>query len=459
MKKIGLLVAFLLIFPLVFAIELKVTKQISEEVLVLGVENPAVFNIQIKNSGQTDDFEFFNLLGFSMAPKGTTRIKQGETANIELIIYPRQDFQSRGFYNFNYYIRSASNKGTIPEVAILKIVDLKDAFEIGVKEFDPESEKVKVYIKNKEDFNFKEMSAEFSSVFFKDKEEFTLDSKEEKEFEFKFNYEDFKKINAGFYTLTADIAVGKNKTKIEGIINFKENQNIKTTKESSGWIVNIQTIKKENLGNLNYLTQITAKKNIISRLFTTLSPSPDNSERKGIFVEYIWEREIKPSENIKIEITTNWTLPLVIIGLIVVLVLFIKKYQKTDVVVKKSINFVHSKNGEFALKVSLIVNAKKYLEKVNLVDRLPQLVKVHSQFGGQSPVRVSEEKRRIEWNLEKLEAGEIRTFSYIIYSKVGFLGKFALPTATLIYEREGQLRDAQSNQVFFMAEPHGRDEE
>ena len=149
MKKIGLLVAFLLIFPLVFAIELKVTKQISEEVLVLGVENPAVFNIQIKNSGQTDDFEFFNLLGFSMAPKGTTRIKQGETANIELIIYPRQDFQSRGFYNFNYYIRSASNKGTIPEVAILKIVDLKDAFEIGVKEFDPESEKVKVYIKNK----------------------------------------------------------------------------------------------------------------------------------------------------------------------------------------------------------------------------------------------------------------------------------------------------------------------
>jgi hypothetical protein len=52
-----------------------------------------------------------------------------------------------------------------------------------------------------------------------------------------------------------------------------------------------------------------------------------------------------------------------------------------------------------------------------------------------------------------MQPGERRVFSYIIYSKIGVLGKFALPSVTAVYEKEGKVKEAQSNQAFFMLEP------
>ena len=75
-----------------------------------------------------------------------------------------------------------------------------------------------------------------------------------------------------------------------------------------------------------------------------------------------------------------------------------------------------------------------------------------------NPEKVDEKNKRIEWGFDKLEAGEVRTLSYIIYSKVGVLGKFALPPATAFYKKEGELKESESNRAFFVAEPgEGRD--
>ena len=68
------------------------------------------------------------------------------------------------------------------------------------------------------------------------------------------------------------------------------------------------------------------------------------------------------------------------------------------------------------------------------------------------PKKVDEKNKRIEWYFDRLQAGETRMISYIIYSKVGVLGKFALPTTTAIYEKEGEIHEAESNQAFFIAE-------
>ena len=47
--------------------------------------------------------------------------------------------------------------------------------------------------------------------------------------------------------------------------------------------------------------------------------------------------------------------------------------------------------------------------------------------------------------------------SYIIFSKVGVLGKFALPTANAIYEKDGEINETDSNRAFFIAEPRVKD--
>lgn len=52
----------------------------------------------------------------------------------------------------------------------------------------------------------------------------------------------------------------------------------------------------------------------------------------------------------------------------------------------------------------------------------------------------------------------MRTLSYIIYSKVGVLGRFALPVARAVYQREGKVYEAGSNQAFLVTEQSVREE-
>ena len=257
---------------------------------------------------------------------------------------------------------------------------------------------------------------------------------------------------AGYYTMSAKVKTEGLTSIVEGRINFAEKNVLTTTKKNYGIVINTQVINKVNEGNIPELTDTTIKKNIISRLFTTFSPEPDYVERQGTAVYYTWEKTLQPGESMEIKVRTNWLFPLIIIILLVLIVVLVKKTSKTNIMLKKRVNFVRAKGGEFALKVSIVVKAKKYLEKVSIVDRLPPLVKVHERFGAEKPTRVDEKSKKLEWQYEKLEEGEVRILTYIIFSKIGLLGKFALPRTTAIFERDGVVKEVSSNRTYFLAE-------
>ena len=84
MKKILLSVIMLLILPSLFAIGLEIEKTSSNEVMILGINQPAIFDLQIKNINQSGSFQFYNLLGFDMQPKDIGFIKNQETKEIQL---------------------------------------------------------------------------------------------------------------------------------------------------------------------------------------------------------------------------------------------------------------------------------------------------------------------------------------------------------------------------------------
>jgi len=462
MKKISALLIFLalilLIIPLVLAINLKVEKKSTDEVLVVDTGKPVVFDLEITNLDLSEDFEFYNLLGFSMFPVGTITIGEGETKNISLEVIPLMNLEERGFYTFPYYIRARDGSQIEKELAF-KITEIKDAIEVGSGDVNVESNTIEIFIKNRENFDFGEIDVKFSSVFFTEEKTLSLGSKERKNFSVQLNQEDFRELMAGFYTLTAEIDFEGNKKKIEGIIKFVETDLVTTTKKDFGFLINTKVIEKKNGGNTLVSSETVIKKNIISRLFTSFSPQPDLVEREGGTVYYTWTQEIKPGETLEITIKTNWLFPLVVILFIVVIVVLVKQYSGTNLVLRKRVSFVKAKGGEFALKVSIFVNAKKYVERVNVIDRLPPLVDIYERFGGDKPSRIDQKNRRLEWNFEKLEVGEIRVLSYIIYSKIGVLGKFALPTAAAVFERDGQIHETESNKTFFMAEQRKKDVE
>jgi hypothetical protein len=451
MKKIAILLALLLVLPSIFAIDLSVEQTSSDELMIIGVDEPTVFNLKITNNDLSDNFLFYTFFGGESTPTETIPITNGQTKEIEFTVKPRSDLSQGGVVIFDLFVQGQD--GTEQAIPLtINIKSLEDLFIIGSEEFDPESNSLEIYIKNTVNKNFENMQTTFKSPFFEREETISLIPYEKKNFNIQLNSEEFAEIVAGFYTLNAKVIFKDYEANIEGTIKFSEKDILETTEKKQGFMIRTNTITKENKGNTISNSEIILKKNIITRVFTTLNPTPDIIERKGLVIYYTWNAQVNPGETLEVVVTTNWFFPLIAIFLIVAIVVLTKKFSKTDLVLKKRVSFVKAKGGEFALKVSINLNSKKYVEKINLIDRLPPLVKVHERFGAEQPTRVDEATKRIEWNFEKLEPGEIRTVSYIIYSKIGVLGKFALPTATAIYEKEGNIQEAKSNKTFFIAE-------
>ena len=271
-------ILILLILPPVLAINLDIEKQSSNEVLILGLKMPAVFDLKITNLGQTDNFRFYNLVGLGITPESVS-IKQGETKEIKLKFSPIGDLDLRGFYTFKYTIRG-QDESEIDQQLTVKIIDLQDAFEIGSEEFDSDSNSLDIYIHNKVSFDFTEINAKFTSPFFNFEESFSLEPNQRKSFNVQLNKDDFKKLMAGFYTLNAKISVEDEKANVEGIIKFVEKNLVTTTKKDYGFIINTKIIEKTNEGNVLTKSETVLKKNIISRLFTSFSPQPDIIERQ-----------------------------------------------------------------------------------------------------------------------------------------------------------------------------------
>jgi len=457
-KVIFLFCLALLILPAVYALNLDVTTNSTDVVMIRDIDQPAMFNLQVRNMGSGDYVQFYNLLGFSMPPKGTVLIGQSETKNIPLTIYPRSDLDYNGHYTFNYFIQGSAGD-SLPESVTFKIIDLQDAFSVGASEINPKSNSVTIYIRNMVNFNFKDINAEFNSPFFRLNKQVSLAPYEQKQFEVTLNKEDFKSLLAGFYTLSTNVKIGEKTATVEGGISFSEENILNVSEKKYGFLIFTNIIQKINEGNVIADSQTVVNKNIISRLFTTSDPQPDIVEREGLRIVYTWENKIQPGSVLTIIVRTNWLLPLFIILFVAAIVFLVIQFTKTTLSLDKKVTFLRAKGGEFALKVTVVVTAKKFAERITVIDRLPYLAKIYEKFGAEKPTKVDEKNRRLEWQFDKLMPGESRVLNYVIYSKVGILGRFALPTARAVYQREGKVHEAESNQAFLVTEQGVKREE
>jgi hypothetical protein len=455
MKKIGLLILTIIFASqFILALNLDIEKKSLNEVFILGLNKPATFDLQITNLGPSDNLIFYSYFSQSVFPKGTTPIEGLETKNILIEIYPPENLKNFGNSRFDLYIRG-QNKDELIYPVTVNAVSLDEVFAVTADDINSESKRMTIYLENKVNFNFEEIHVKFTSPFFEKDEIISIKPYEVKNITITLNKEEFSKLKAGFYTLNAKINVEELSTEIEGKITFRESNILTTTKKTYGVIVNTQLTSRINEGNVMEKTETTLKKNIISRLFTTFNPEPDYAERKGFAVYYTWVKEIQPGERFDIKMKTNWLFPFIVIILLVIVVYLLKEYTRKDVLLRKRVSFVRAKGGEFALKISIIVHARKFVEKVSVIDRLPPLVNLHEKFPPLRPSKIDIPNKKLEWQFEKLEEGETRVLNYIIFSKIGIVGQFALPRTTAIFERDGQIKELQSNRTYFMAEQRG----
>lgn len=439
----------------VLAIDLSVQKISDKETMIVGLSDPAIFRLNVTNNGPTDEFTFYTFFGMGIEPSEAVRINSGESKIIELKVYPRSDTDISGYVTFKYYIRD-KDKNDIEESLTVNIIDLGDAFEIGANSIDPESSSVNVYIHNKVNFDFIDLNTHFSSPFFDFNEKINLGPHERRNFELTLERSDFAKLMAGFYTIRGEFNMGEVSGETEETIDFVEKDIVKSEEKNFGLVISTEIIKKANEGNTVSSAQISIKKNIISRMFTSFSPQPTLVKRNGFVVTYSWDEKLNPGEVLEVKVNTNWLLPFIIVVLLILTVIFARKYARTDLVLRKRISFVNAKGGEFALKVMVSVESKKFIENVKVYDRLPPLVKIYEKFSGELPKRFNKTQKIFEWEFDKLQPGEKRFLSYVIYSKVGVLGKFALPETYSTFDKDGKKKQVTSNKAYFLAEQKGK---
>jgi len=465
MKK-SLVFGFLAIFIISISIacalaaNIDVSKKIVSDVVISELNEPAIFNFSITNRGSNDNFEIYSLVGVDFTPRGTFNIPSGETREIEARAYLEDQLKYRaGLVNFDYKIKGQGSE-IYTDTLTINVVNFKDAISIGSENVEVGDNEVKIIVKNNFNFYFPELKAKFSSPFFKDFEQtFSLLPLESKEIKASADKAKVLGLSAGKYLISGEIEAGGVKEDFTGTINFVEKSGLVVSEKNSGIIFRENLIEKTNEGNIPTLSEINVKKDIISRLFTQFNPEPTQVYRKGLMVYYSWNKELKPGDSLAVKVNTNYLYPLLIVAIIILLAYIVFIYTSSALVVRKKVGFVRAKGGEFALKVSIFVSSRKFVEKISIVDRFPGIVKIYERFGAFPPDRVDELNRRLTWNIESLQPGEERIFSYIVYSKVGVIGKFELPPTVAVYEKDGKISETRSNKAFFMNEPRQREED
>ena len=449
-KLVSLFFVLVFLFGFTSGIDLEVEKNSKGNVVISELRNPAIFDLEIHNKGGEDNFEIYSLVGVSMSPKGTFILPAGKST-IEVQATPSESaLKNQGPYYFEYYIRG-QNSGTFKDNLLIQIVRLQDVFEIPTSALHPDDLFFNLSIKNTQNAKIEKVKIHFNSEFFDFTRILSFKPFENVQVPVVLDKEKLKSLNAGPYVISVEIEVENVKKQIEGIVDYLEKTGVSVRKENKGFILRETIVTKKNEGNVKSVGEILITKNILTRLFTTYSVEPDKVNRKGFFVEYVWEEELAPSESLTISMTTNYTLPFILIILIVVGGLFAKIYSQNNLVLKKSVSLVRTKGGEFALKVMINVRARKHVDSVQIIDRLPGMTKLYEKFG-RRPDRIDEMTRRLFWNIDRLNAGEERMFSYIVYSKVRVLGRFEIPATMALYDCEGKTHESFSNKTFFVSE-------
>lgn len=455
MKKswiLPVLTVLLLQISLISAIDLTILEEEISDLAIIELDKPAIFELEITNNEESSGiFEIYSLVGrIDLEPKEAFTIAGNATEKITLKVYPRD---IPGYFSFEYKIKDSSGDIQTDNLAI-SIVNLEDAFNLYADNLDPDAGKAIIHFDNKGGHRFEDIRVEFSSVFFVNTDvTFDLAPNQKKQFEIDVNKVKTKDLLAGPYILNANLIVEGKTATTSSLIRFIEKSGLDTSETIEGFLLRRHEITKTNRGNVPVDVETIIKRNSFQALFTTFNIIPTNKDTVKYSTFYIFEKKLAPGEELSVIARTNWWLLVLIITSIVVIIHLSKKYAHTKLKLTKTITFVKTKGGEFALKINIVVKAKDFVEHIRVIDKLPGMVKLYERYGTITPDKIDEKNKRIEWNIENLDAGEERVFSYIIYSKMGIVGKFELPEAEAFYDFKGKLHEVTSNKSYFINEP------
>jgi len=446
MKKVLICFVALLILGSVSALSVQANSV--DKIVVPDFNKPAKMQLTITDA-EEGSYNVYTLTGVSIKPTSPFELHSG-TNEIEVYVYPTASLNERGYYTFTYNLKKIGGANYEDRMSV-RILDLKDLIDLE-SSADFDSGQIVIALINKENIELKGVSVRFSSFLFDTQGKVDLTPEQDSIISIDVDKTELSRTKPGSYVVSAEFNTLNGKKEIDGTIFIGEKKGISTQEDSSGFLIHTNSITKIDVGNVEEVVSIQMKKDVFSRLFTSFNIEPTSVDRSGISVEYSWSDKLMPGEVLNVKARTSYIIPFLIVVFAVFVVLGFRRYSETKIDVKKSVHHVRTKGGEFALRVNISVNAKTRIENVSIIDRVPAMVKIYNKFGTIKPDKIDAKTRRLHWNIGDLNAGEERVFSYVVYSKIGIVGRFALPEAMVLYEKDGEVSETSSNVVYFLSE-------
>lgn len=461
MKKLVFLlsiIVLLLILPTIRAdvVAFEFNKVVINDIVAKELTIPAKFNLTIINHNLYEDyFKVYSLVDLKITPLSPIYINASQQKTVSMGAQPLRWLNEKGMHSIEYYIKG-DRSGATTDTILIKVLPISEILFADVPTtISRDDAKIVVTVINKENINLGETQLTIHNDFFSTTKDINISPKSTQKIELPLDQEQLKTAKAGEYPLETTFFLNKeyNYT-IDSKVTLQEYTSVTTTESSRlNFLGFVKTIIKKNEGNTAKLITIEAVKSRFETAFTSYNIQPTYENASVILVTLGWQREIQPGESFSVEITTDYTIPVLILALIIIAAISIYLTKRPRVIIRKKAARVHTKGGEFAIKVVLFIrNIGKEIQEVTLTDRLPHVTKLYERFGSIRPDKI--ETNRLEWNFGILAPGQERVVSYIVYSKVMPVGTIALPQASISYMNvKQQKKVTYSNRVLVVGEP------
>jgi len=454
---------FLLILCLGLAsAALDISEENVKDVVITELGEPAIFNLQITNTGAYDSFEIYSLVsGIDIKPRESFVLTEGETRTIQIEVYfDKKVLKDKESISFEYRI-AGQNSGVTKNILSVKVYTFETAFSILCEDIKLSQKEATINIKNNLNYAFENLNIKLSSEFFDESFNVNLIPLEKKSIKAELDQEKLSLATAGSYILSTEITSGNSSGKAMSIFNFEETTDLQEEESGKGLFIRKTISRKTNQGSTPSVARVVVKKDVLSMLFTTSNLIPSEKTTEGLITTLVFEKELQPSESFYVEVRTNYYILMILAVLVVVgAYLFVYNiFGKRNLLIKKRVAIVKTKRGEFALKVTLYVKALRPIKRVSIIESIPRLVKLYNRFGVMRPTRIDAKDRRVEWDFEALGQEDERVLSYIIYSRIGVFGEFYLPATTGLYEDvDGKIYETESNKIVLRFDNVGKED-
>ncbi len=426
-----------------------VEKKIINSVIITELDIPAEYELKIRNNQLSgDNFEIYSLLDVIMTPLGTFYIEPSTTKTVKTTLMPRT--KETGKFGITYFIKgkTAGAEKVYEDTFVIDVKPFSDVVKITIpKNLDRESKTLKFKISNPEKINLGKGKVSIESDFFDLEKEIYLSAGKSQEIEL--DLKDLSLLDAGPYVLEFRFdmenygeLIATRKINLIEVVKITESDFKRT-----GILSYTRNIIKKNEGNVNQHVRVELSQFVFERIFSRYNLMPDESYFTGLNFVTIWQKELQTGETLDIKATIDYTIPVLILIALIVAFIIVQITSRPRIILRKKILKVKTTSGEFALKIVLIAkNIGSVVENVRIIDRIPIAAKIHEKFGAIKPDKV--ENGKLEWKFEKLMPGEEHVLSYVVYSKVVFLGKINIPKAVAHYtDIKGKQRTAYSTKL------------